>query len=387
MRTDVRTRATRFTMAALALIALGTPVLADAPLIATAVVSADGTRVVITGQHFTLPPANEEESPTPPTVSLALTSLPVAASATLPSGLKAGTYLLVLTRSDDEMAVFYLPIGALGSQGSKGPDGPTGTGGRTGLPGFPGPAGPAGPEGPAFTATDAQWNTVVGFRRWRRSRDLAGPHTPFTHSLETLDHNPTGQLHFFATPQLLNPNVPLGFRGPPLEKIEIANGYYFELDQDYEIDHDSAPSRANMANVYAWNYGDPDWDWQPASCNPRAQADSPWGVGSQFTDNSIASGSTVARTVHILELRVRINGLRSRAGLTAFDWTDHSILGGVTPIKAVHLNELRAALQAVYVADGRTAPTYTDATIVAGVTPIKAVHFAEIRTAVLGLEP
>lgn len=60
------------------------------------------------------------------------------------------------------MAVFYLPIGALGPRGSKGPDGLSGAGGRTELPGFLGPAGPAGPEGPAFTATDAQWNTVVG---------------------------------------------------------------------------------------------------------------------------------------------------------------------------------------------------------------------------------
>ena len=64
-----------------------------------------------------------------PSVSLAPIPLPVTASsatwatATLPSPLNAGTYLLVLHRSDAEAATFYVTVGAVGPQGPAGPAG------------------------------------------------------------------------------------------------------------------------------------------------------------------------------------------------------------------------------------------------------------------------
>ena len=69
---------------------------AAVPLIASAQVSVDGTALVITGANFVVAPTGAEDpggSPTPPTVSLALTALPVTASsatsATAASALRA----------------------------------------------------------------------------------------------------------------------------------------------------------------------------------------------------------------------------------------------------------------------------------------------------------
>ena len=155
--------------AILALMVMAAPAAANVPLIASAQVSADRTALVISGVNFVVTPSDTEDPgtdpPAAPGVSLALTTLPVTESSatsvtvTLPTVLDAGTYLLLLTRSDGELAVFYLTVGTVGPQGPSGADGPAGP---VGAAGVPGPAGPAGPEGPEFTATDAQSNTSVG---------------------------------------------------------------------------------------------------------------------------------------------------------------------------------------------------------------------------------
>ena len=99
-----------------------------APLIASAQVSADQATLTLTGLNFAATAAEGGEG-VPPSVSLALTPLPVTASsatwvtATLPSPLNAGTYLLVLQRSDAEAATFYVTVGAVGPQGPAGPAG------------------------------------------------------------------------------------------------------------------------------------------------------------------------------------------------------------------------------------------------------------------------
>lgn len=178
-------------LATAALAALGSTVLvlpvaaSTTPLIASAQVSGDQTALVITGVNFVV--ASEPQDPGtdtagPPTVSLALTPLPVttssatSATATLPSVLAAGTHLVVLARSDGELAVFYLTTGAVGPRGSPGVAGPVGTAGRKGMPGLPGPQGPPGPEGPVFTATDSQKNTVVGLEALHELTTVRLPH-------------------------------------------------------------------------------------------------------------------------------------------------------------------------------------------------------------------
>ena len=81
------------------------------PLIASAKVSADRTTLTVSGLNFAT-------DGVPPSVSLALTPLPVAASsptavtAALPASLEAGTYLLLLTRGDQQSAAFYVTVDA-----------------------------------------------------------------------------------------------------------------------------------------------------------------------------------------------------------------------------------------------------------------------------------
>lgn len=103
-----------------------------------------------------------------------------------------------------------------------------------------------------------------------------------------------------------------------------------------------------------------------------------------FTDDVLIAGSTIVRSVHIRELRDRINALRVRLGLAPFAWTD-PVLDGMS-VKAVHLVELRSALRGAYVAAGLTPPSYTDPDLTPHETVIKAVHVAELRAALGALE-
>ena len=164
----MRTRTTMATAAGLMLTVMAGSVTANPPLItsAHAQMIADQPTLVLNGLNLVVTPTDTESTGTmAPSVSLRLTTLPVTASsatsvtATLPGALGAGTYLLTLTRSDSEMAVFHLTIGTVGPPGEPGPAGPAGA---IGAPGRTGPQGAAGPQGPAFTATDARNNTAVG---------------------------------------------------------------------------------------------------------------------------------------------------------------------------------------------------------------------------------
>ena len=109
-------------------------------------------------------------------------------------------------------------------------------------------------------------------------------------------------------------------------------------------------------------------------------------VSIPFTDDPIRPGVTPVRAVHFTELRTRIDGLRSAAGLERFAWTDPILTPGVTPVRLVHFLELRSSLAAAYAAAGRPAPRWTDAVPVAGTTRIRAAQLMELRAAVVALE-
>ena len=106
----------------------------------------------------------------------------------------------------------------------------------------------------------------------------------------------------------------------------------------------------------------------------------------EFTDHPIERGVTPVKAIHFLELRVRIDALRTAAGRAAFGWTDPVLTPGSTPIRRVHLMELRAALAEAYSAAGRAAPSYTDPVVTAGATAVRAAHLMELRAAVAALE-
>ena len=109
------------------------------------------------------------------------------------------------------------------------------------------------------------------------------------------------------------------------------------------------------------------------------------GAARPFTDEVIRPGVTPVRAVHFTELRTRIDGVRSAAGLGRFAWTDPVLTARVTPVRLVHILELRSALSAAYMAAGRPPPRWTDAAP-AGGTPIRAAHLMELRAAVVALE-
>ena len=110
------------------------------------------------------------------------------------------------------------------------------------------------------------------------------------------------------------------------------------------------------------------------------------GSSTTFTDPEIVPGVTPVRAVHFTELRARIDGLRTAAGLGRFTWTDAVLTPGVTRVRLVHLLQMRSALAGAYTAAGRPAPRWADAAPTGGATPIRAAHLMELRAAVLALE-
>jgi hypothetical protein len=73
-----------------------------------------------------------------------------------------------------------------------------------------------------------------GLAAWDDSQDLAGPHDPFTMSLETRAGQPTGQAHFFARDE---DAVPLGRMGVE----QVLDAHALEIDIDFNIVHESSP--------------------------------------------------------------------------------------------------------------------------------------------------
>jgi hypothetical protein len=105
-----------------------------------------------------------------------------------------------------------------------------------------------------------------------------------------------------------------------------------------------------------------------------------------FSDNPVVAHATFVRSLHVSQLRTRVNALRVRCGLTPAAFTDGTLAPGATIVKAAHIVELRTALDAAYSACGSAVPAYTDPTLAANATAIKAAHINELRAAVVALE-
>ncbi len=104
-----------------------------------------------------------------------------------------------------------------------------------------------------------------------------------------------------------------------------------------------------------------------------------------FTDPVLSGGRAGIRSVHLTELRKRIDDARRRCGLAGVPWIDPDIVPGVTPVKADHVTQPRAALEEAYRACSYPAPHWTDPDLRVGTT-IKGAHFTELRVAVRRLE-
>jgi hypothetical protein len=99
-----------------------------------------------------------------------------------------------------------------------------------------------------------------------------------------------------------------------------------------------------------------------------------------FTDDPL-TGGTIAKAVHVTQLRTAVNAMRAAAGLSAQAFTDAGLASGA-PINAVHLTELRSALDQARATIGLGSISYTDPTIAAQSTRVKAAHFTELRNGV-----
>lgn len=97
-----------------------------------------------------------------------------------------------------------------------------------------------------------------------------------------------------------------------------------------------------------------------------------------FTDDPLVIGVTIAKSVHLSEVRDAVDAVRTLAALPAATYTNSGAPG--TVIQAIDLQELRNALDPALAALGITPPSY-DEPIMAGVL-LKSLHMQEVRNAV-----
>jgi hypothetical protein len=103
-----------------------------------------------------------------------------------------------------------------------------------------------------------------------------------------------------------------------------------------------------------------------------------------FSDDPLAAGLISIRTVHIQEIRDRIDENRRALGLPVLTWTDPTLVPGVTLVEARHVLELRAGVDALYQSRGMPPPAYTHP--VAPGAVINAADLQELRNALVVFE-
>ncbi|MEO7590258.1 MAG: hypothetical protein ABI134_03515, partial [Byssovorax sp.] len=96
-------------------------------------------------------------------------------------------------------------------------------------------------------------DTNAGLPEWAESNDLGGPHDPFTRSSETIPGSPRGQTHFWSADAEASVLQRNGVEG-------VSDPHIVELDNDYNILHDSSPE-----GFYSSTYGRArykrSWSW------------------------------------------------------------------------------------------------------------------------------
>jgi hypothetical protein len=97
-----------------------------------------------------------------------------------------------------------------------------------------------------------------------------------------------------------------------------------------------------------------------------------------FTDDPLVAQGTSVKSLHLLELRLAVNAMRSAAGLPQTSFSDQT-LNSATTIRALHCQELRAALNEARASLGLGPVGFTDPTITATATTVRAAHVQELR--------
>jgi hypothetical protein len=89
-------------------------------------------------------------------------------------------------------------------------------------------------------------------------------------------------------------------------------------------------------------------------------------------DSDTVVAGSIIKSVDLTNLRTRVNGARSIAGLSIPSYTDPT----PTLVSAIHITELRTRLTQARTALGLSTPAFTDASLTG--IPVKAVHFNEL---------
>jgi IPT/TIG domain len=90
-----------------------------------------------------------------------------------------------------------------------------------------------------------------------------------------------------------------------------------------------------------------------------------------MSDSPISVGALIVST-DLVNLRARVNSVRSTAGLSLSSYTDPTS----TPVLATHITELRTRLTQARTALGLATPAFTDPSLTG--IPVKALHFNEL---------
>ncbi len=132
-------------------------------------------------------------------------------------------------------------------------------------------------------------------RSWRDTTDLGGAHEPFTVSDETSYGSPRGQVHFWL-PRLNAERTGYFIPVQPAYQqvwrrgVEgLTDPYMIEMDQDYNLQHDSNPLCGHALDAYLSNHGNSgpepiNINWEPASCRAAPPPPSS-GYQGCFTDD------------------------------------------------------------------------------------------------------
>ena len=128
--------------------------------------------------------------------------------------------------------------------------------------------------------------------------------------------------------------------------------------------------------------------WVRVSNSKGSVASSIAKISVTFTDphstvQTVTTGLTIVRAAHLLELRTRINAVRTAHSLPATTWAE-TLSPQLTVIKAAHVNELRTAMTALYAGLGLPPPAFTG-TITIG-SLIRAQTIAELRNLITAVE-
>jgi hypothetical protein len=110
---------------------------------------------------------------------------------------------------------------------------------------------------------------------------------------------------------------------------------------------------------------------------PSAPSASDLATTVMFTDPTLTAGTTLAKAIHVTQLRTAVNAVRSLAGLPAATYTNASVTAG-TRVRAANVTELRTAITQARTSLGLPAMAFINPTLTVGTT-IRRVHISELR--------